>query len=44
MKAAYITQPGPPESILFGDLPTPRLGPRQCLVKIGAVSVNPIDT
>jgi len=44
MKAAYITQPGPPESIIYGDLPTPRPGPKQCLVRIGAVSVNPVDT
>ena len=44
MKAAYITQPGPPESIVYGDLPTPRPGPKQCLVKTGAVSVNPVDT
>jgi NADPH:quinone reductase len=44
MKAAYITQPGPPESIVYGDLPMPRPGPRQCLLKIGAVAVNPVDT
>lgn len=44
MKAAYITQPGPPESILYGDIPMPRPGPLQCLVKVGAVSLNPVDT
>ncbi len=44
MKAAYITQTGPPENIHYGDLPAPQPGPRQVLVKVGAVSVNPIDT
>jgi NADPH:quinone reductase len=44
MKAAYITQPGPPESIVYGDLPMPRPGPLQCLVRVGAVSLNPVDT
>ena len=29
MKAAYIEQPGPPENILYGDLPTPSPGPRR---------------
>jgi NADPH:quinone reductase len=44
MKAAFIRQPGPPETIEFGDLPDPQPGPGQCLVKVSAVSVNPIDT
>ncbi|HIG27759.1 MAG TPA: NADPH:quinone reductase [Verrucomicrobiales bacterium] len=44
MKAAYITQPGAPESILFGELETPVPQSDQILVKINAVSVNPIDT
>lgn len=44
MKAAYITQTGPPEIIVYGDLPAPRPGPTQCLVKVAAVDVNPIDT
>lgn len=45
MKAAYITQPGPPESILCGDLPRPPAptGSR-LLVRVKAVAVNPIDT
>jgi NADPH2:quinone reductase len=43
MKAAYITQTGPPECIIYGDLPDPKPGPDQCLVKVGAVDVNPID-
>jgi len=44
MKAAYITRTGPPEVITYGDLPTPKPSPIQCLVKVAAVDVNPIDT
>jgi NADPH2:quinone reductase len=44
MKAAYFTQTGPPETITYGDLPTPEPRGRQVLVRVGAVSVNPIDT
>ncbi len=43
MKAAFINQTGGPEVITFGDLPTPKPGRRQCLIKVGAVDVNPID-
>jgi NADPH2:quinone reductase len=44
MKAAYITQTGPPEVIIYGDLPDPKPAPTQCLIKVAAVDVNPIDT
>lgn len=44
MKAAYINQTGPAENIQYGDLPQPTLGPPQVLVRVKAVSVNPIDT
>jgi NADPH2:quinone reductase len=43
MKAAYINQTGPPEVIVYGDLPAPEPGPSQCLIKVAAVDVNPID-
>jgi NADPH2:quinone reductase len=43
MKAAYITQTGSPEVILYGDLPDPKPTRRQCLIKVAAVDVNPID-
>ena len=43
MKAAYIEQPGPPESIIYGDLPKPSPVGKQVLIRVGAVSVNPID-
>lgn len=44
MKAAYITQPGTPDVIEFGDLQAPVAGPGQILIRNHAVSVNPIDT
>ena len=44
MKAAYITQPGPSEKIKFGTLPKPKPVAAEVLVKVEAVSVNPIDT
>ena len=43
MRAAYVDAPGPVESIKVGDLPTPRPGPGEVLVKVGASSFNPID-
>ena len=44
MKAAAITQTGPPEVIQFIDMPIPEPKPTEVLVKVGAVAVNPIDT
>ncbi|MBM97539.1 MAG: quinone oxidoreductase [Planctomycetaceae bacterium] len=44
MKAAYIEQTGPPENIIYGDLPQPEPAGRQVLVRMKAVAVNPIDT
>ncbi len=43
MKAAYINQTGPPENIIYGDLPDPKPGPTECLIKVAAVDVNPVD-
>jgi NADPH2:quinone reductase len=43
MKAAYINQTGPPDVVLYGDLPAPKPGRKQCLVKVAAVDSNPID-
>jgi NADPH2:quinone reductase len=43
MKAAYIEAPGPPDSIRFGELPQPPVGPGQILVRVGAICVDPID-
>lgn len=44
MKAAYIRETGKPSVIEFGELPTPTPRANEVLVKVGAVSVNPIDT
>lgn len=44
MKAAFIRSTGGPETIQIGELPKPTPGPHQVLVRVEAVSVNPIDT
>jgi NADPH2:quinone reductase len=44
MHAAFIHQPGPPESIVYGELPDPRPGPKDCLIRVSAVALNPVDT
>lgn len=43
MKAAYINEFCGPEKIIYGDLPDPKPRPNQCLVKVAAVDVNPVD-
>ncbi len=44
MKAAYIEATGPPENIRYGDLPVPDVRHHDVLVRVAAVSLNPIDT
>ena len=44
MKAAYIRTTGSPDVIEYGDLPEPVCCIDQAIVRVGAVSVNPIDT
>jgi NADPH2:quinone reductase len=44
MKAAYLEKTGPPEVIQYGELPTPEPKPGEVRVKVGAASLNPIDT
>lgn len=44
MKAAYINDPGPPENIILGELPTPEPTGNQVLVRIAAAALNPVDT
>jgi NADPH:quinone reductase len=44
MKAAYIEQTGTPDVIRVGELPDPKCGPKDVLVRVRASSVNPIDT
>ena len=43
MKAAFIQQTGGPEAIVYGDLPDPKPKRTECLIKVTAVDVNPID-
>ncbi len=44
MKAAYIKETGPAESIVYGDLPESEPTGSEVLVRVGAVALNPIDT
>src|SRR5262245_54006653 len=44
MKAAFIEATGDPEIIRYAELPKPVPGKGEVLVRVGAVSVNPIDT
>jgi NADPH2:quinone reductase len=44
MKAAYINEPGPPDSIVVGEFPTPEPTGRQVLVRVAAAALNPVDT
>ncbi len=44
MKAVGFTAPGPVDVLQDIDLPTPVPGPRDLLVEIKAISVNPVDT
>ncbi len=44
MKAAFINDFGPPEAIAYGELPEPNVRRQDVLVKIKAVTVDPIDT
>jgi NADPH2:quinone reductase len=43
MRAAFIDQTGPAESIQVGEIPTPRVGPGEILIRVKATAVNPID-
>ena len=43
MKAAFIDQTGPADSIRVGDLPKPEPKPGQILIQVGAAAFNPID-
>lgn len=43
MRAAYIEQTGSPQVITYGELPKPVPQPGEVLIRVGAVSVNPID-
>ena len=44
MKAAYLETTGGPEVINYGDLPMPEPKAGEVRVRVGAASLNPIDT
>lgn len=44
MRAAFIDSTGPADCLRIGELPDPKPGPGQVLVRISASAVNPIDT
>jgi acryloyl-coenzyme A reductase len=39
MRAAVVTEPGPPEALQLTEVPVPRPGPLEVLIKVGAVGV-----
>ncbi|PRZ41008.1 NADPH:quinone reductase-like Zn-dependent oxidoreductase [Antricoccus suffuscus] len=43
MRAAYIERFGGPDSIRYGALPVPAIGPREVLVSAEAMAVNHVD-
>ncbi|MBV8820504.1 MAG: quinone oxidoreductase, partial [Acidobacteriaceae bacterium] len=43
MKAVFVETPGGPENLKYADLPTPKPGTGQALVKLAAAGVNFID-
>ena len=43
MKAVYVEQTGPPEVLIYGDLPAPRPGPNDVLIRVAATSLNRLD-
>lgn len=44
MKAAFVRERGPADTIEYGDLPTPQPRPGEMLVRVQAVAMNPVDT
>ena len=43
MRAAFVTELGPPELIRLGELPVPAIGPTDVLVEVSTAAVNPVD-
>jgi NADPH:quinone reductase len=44
MKAAFITETGPPTNLIYDETPSPEPLGDELLIRVSAVSVNPIDT
>jgi NADPH:quinone reductase len=43
MKAIYITEPGGPEKLIFGDRPDPEAGPGEVIVRARGTALNHAD-
>lgn len=43
MRAAFYTEYGGPEVVQVGELPDPKVGPSEVLVRVRSTSVNPVD-
>ena len=43
MKAVYVTQHGGPDQMVYGDLPEPKPGPHDVLIRLRAASINRVD-
>jgi putative PIG3 family NAD(P)H quinone oxidoreductase len=44
MRAVTVPEPGPPEHMTIGEVPTPQPGPDEVLVKVHATALNRADT
>jgi len=44
MRAVTVPEPGPPENMTVGEVPTPHPGPDEVLVKVHATALNRADT
>ena len=40
MKAVYVERVGPPEVLIYGELPEPQPGPNDVLIRVRATSLN----
>ncbi|MEO6287882.1 MAG: NADP-dependent oxidoreductase [Dyadobacter sp.] len=43
MKAITISENGGIENLIFSELPTPTIGPKEVLVAVKAIGINPVD-
>src|SRR5436190_23491335 len=43
MKAAYLDRYGPPEVLAVRDIPVPKIGPKDVLIRQAASNVSPAD-
>lgn len=43
MKAAYVEKVGPPEVLIYGELPEPEPGPNDVKIRVRATSLNRLD-